>query len=445
MRTTSGIYRFSIFLQSFLFITFSVVSSSAQMLQIDSVSVDSVWNSDSSWNDDQNVLQNRVSRDCMISFIPKGTGKVQCIASITLDSGKTWTEVTSLTDQIFSCGSKSVMVVRVAGGDKPGVAFRMSGRQYRPIIKGNPKIIRYSNVPDKDPVPGSVAAVPLKLQLANDTSATGYATVTKVYWDTAGDGSWDDSTASMNWTWNTKVPLDTLVKHKAIIAKIRDGNGLWSNPETLTVQFGLKNVLYYEGFEGKNLDSAGFQKIYNPAAYGWMSVSTKAAHSGNSSLASDSNNTGLRRWLDDPISDSIAGLEFYLMAKSAGHTDFFAAIVTMGTSAGMLGNGFSTLLGMGISKSDSLWYAFEKWGNPQPDSDLVHKSFAALEFNKWYKCTIEYNFATKQVTYFLDNTAIFTRNAPGFRMLDMLVTFRDGLGEQGPKDYYIDDISVYKR
>jgi hypothetical protein len=445
MRTTSGIYRFSTLVQSFLFITFLAISSSAQILQIDSVSVDSVWNSDSSWNDDQNVLQNRVSRDCKIGFFPKGTGKVQCIASITLDSGKTWTEVTKLSDQLFSCGSKSNMIVRVLGGDKPGAAFRVTGRQYKPLIRGNPKIIRYSNVPDKDPVPGSVATIPVKLLLANDTSSSGYAAITKVYWDTLGDGSWDDSTTSLSWTWNTKVPLDTLIKSKKIVAKVRDGNGFWSVPETLTVQFGLKNLLYFEGFEGRNLDSAGFQKIYNPAAYGWMSVSTKAAHSGSSALASDSNNTGLRKWLDDPIKDSIAGLEFYLMAKSAGHTNIFAAIVTMGTSAGMLNNGFSTLLGMGISKSDSLWYAFEKWNNPLADSDLVHTNFAALEFNKWYKCTIEYNFSTKSVTYYLDNTAVFTRSAPGFRVLDMFITYRDALGEQGPKDYFIDDVTIYKR
>lgn len=443
MKMLKKYYRYSIFLYSLLFIAIFNISSFAQALQIDSVSVDSVWNSDSSWNDDQNTLQSRQSRDCKISFIPRGTGAVQCLASISIDSGKTWTDFADQSNQVFKCGSKSSMILRIIGADKPGVSFRIKGRQYKPIIKRN-QIVRYSNVPDKDPAPGSLATVPLKLLFANDTNS-GYSAITKVYWDTLGGSSWDDSTTSVNWTWNTKVPLDPSTKQRQLIAKAQDGNGLWSAPETLTVQFSLKNVLLFEGFESKNLGDAGFMKIYNPAAYGWMKVSTNAAHSGNSALASDSNNTGLRKWLDDAIADSTAGLEFYLMAKSAGHTDFYAAIVTMGTSAGMLNNGFSTLLGMGINKSDSIWYAFEKWDNPQADSDLVHKSFAPLTFNKWYKCNIEYNFTTKQVTYYLDDTEIFTRNAPGFRLLDMLITYRDALGEQGSKDYFIDDVTIYKR
>ena len=205
------------------------------------------------------------------------------------------------------------------------------------------------------------------------------------------------------------------------------------------------DIISFDGFEGNNLDSAGYMKIYNPAAYGWMSVTTKAAHTGAYSLTSDSNNTGLRKWLDSPISDSIAGLAFYLKASQSGKTDFFAAIVTMGTSAGMLDNGFSTVLGMGIDKSDSLWYTFQKYDDPQADSDLIRKNFAPLEFNRWYKCAVEYDFTAKTLTYFLDGAVVFTRSAPGIRKLDMFITYRDGLGAQGPKDYFIDDITIYKR
>jgi hypothetical protein len=206
-----------------------------------------------------------------------------------------------------------------------------------------------------------------------------------------------------------------------------------------------RHVILSEGFEGNNLDSAGYTKIYNPRAYGPMSITTNAAHSGTYSLTSDSNNTGLRKWLDSAISDSIAGLEFYLMAANAGQTDFFAAIVTMGTSAGMLNNGFSTVLGMGIDKSDSLWYTFQKYDNPQADSDLVYKNFAALEFNKWYKCTMEYDFAAQKLTYSLDDRVVFTKGASGIAKLDMFITMRDSVGAQGPKDYFIDDITIYKR
>ena len=211
-----------------------------------------------------------------------------------------------------------------------------------------------------------------------------------------------------------------------------------------------RNVLFSDGFEGNNLDSLdsagiGYTKLYNPRAYGPMSITNKASHTGAYSLTSDSNNTGLRRWLDNPVSDSIAGFEFYCMAKESGQTDFFAAITTMGTSAGMLNNGFSALLGMGIDKSDSLWYTFQKYDNPQADSDLVHKTFAALEFNKWYKCTMEYDFAAQKLTYYLNDAVIYTRSAPGIAKLDMFITMRDSLGTQGPKDYFIDDINIYKR
>jgi hypothetical protein len=176
-----------------------------------------------------------------------------------------------------------------------------------------------------------------------------------------------------------------------------------------------------------------------------MSVSSAVAHSGVYSLTSDSNNTGVRKWLDNPISDSIAGMEFYLMAKTSGHIDFHAAIVTMGTSAGMLNNGFSAVLGMGVDMSDSLWYTFQKYDNPQADSDLVHKNFEALEFNKWYKCAVEYDFTAQALTYYLNNTAVYTRSAPGIKKLDMFITERDSLGSTGPKEYYIDDITIYKR
>jgi hypothetical protein len=210
-------------------------------------------------------------------------------------------------------------------------------------------------------------------------------------------------------------------------------------------------IILSQGFEGNNLDSAGYTKIYNPRAYGPMSITKKTAHTGAYSLTSDSNNTGIRKWLYNSngdqvsISDSIAGMEFYLMAANSGKTDFFAAIVTMGTSAGMLDNGFSTVLGMGINKSDSLWYTFQKYDNPQADSDLVQKNFAALEFNKWYKCAMEYDFAAQKLTYFLNDSAIFTRSAPGIKKLDMFITMRDSLGTQGTKDYFIDDITIYKR
>jgi hypothetical protein len=176
-----------------------------------------------------------------------------------------------------------------------------------------------------------------------------------------------------------------------------------------------------------------------------MSVTNSAAHSGEYSLTSDSNNTGLRKWLDEPFRDSIAGLEFYLMATHTGQTNFLAALTKAGTSGGMLDNGFYMVLGIGIDKSDSLLCTFQKFDNPQADSDLVSKTCGALELNKWYKCTIEYDFTSAKATYSVDGRVVFSHSAPGIDMLDVLMTMRDGLGAPGQKDYYIDDITLYKR
>ena len=206
-----------------------------------------------------------------------------------------------------------------------------------------------------------------------------------------------------------------------------------------------RNVIFLEGFEGNNLDSAQYTKIYNPRNYGRMSISTKAAHTGKYSLTSDSNNTGVRKWLDNPIDDSIAGREFYLKALKAEKINFFAALTTMGTSAGMLDNGFYSVLGMGIDKSDSLWYTFQKADNPQADSDLVQKKFAALQLNTWYKCVVEYDFTAMKLTYFLNDREIFSKRASGIKKFDMFITMRDSLGAPGAKDYFIDDVTIYKR
>ena len=50
-------------------------------LRVDSVTVDSVWNSDTT---------NRVSRDCKISFVPRGGGTAMMTLAMSKDSGKTF-------------------------------------------------------------------------------------------------------------------------------------------------------------------------------------------------------------------------------------------------------------------------------------------------------------------------------------------------------------------
>ena len=196
-----------------------------------------------------------------------------------------------------------------------------------------------------------------------------------------------------------------------------------------------RNAVLSEGFE--NGISDYMQVTYAPEQ-GLMSVSTNYAHSGTHSLTSDSNNTGIRKSLDDPISDSIAGLEFYLMAKKAERTNFVAVIARSGSSA----NGLYTILGMGIDKSDSLKYIYEY----QPDdTSNEHKNFAALMLNKWYKCKIEYDYSDTTLTYSLDDSTVYTRTAPSPMTLQTFIVMRDSLGAPGPSGYYVDDVAVYKR
>jgi hypothetical protein len=121
------------------------LSAPAQILRVDSVSVDSVWNSDSSWNDGSS--HQRVSRDCLVHFIPQGEGMARMFIAMSIDSGKTWApKPDSLSVRYDAIGSpvatgrKTAITVRVLGGDRQGVAFMLTARQAGPKIAANPKI-----------------------------------------------------------------------------------------------------------------------------------------------------------------------------------------------------------------------------------------------------------------------------------------------------------------
>ena len=197
----------------------------------------------------------------------------------------------------------------------------------------------------------------------------------------------------------------------------------------------VTGTIISEGFEG---DLSGYKQITYQTGQRMMSIATQHAHSGKGSLTSDSNNTSIKRVISPSIDDSIAGLQFYLMATKLAHTNFFAAICKPGSSA----NGLFTIIGMGIDKSDSLIYIYE---NLPGDPINEHVNFAALTLNKWYKCKLEYNYSDTTLTYFLDNKTVYTRTTPSPMTLQIFAVIRDGLGAQGTSGYYIDDISIYKR
>jgi formylglycine-generating enzyme required for sulfatase activity len=234
-------------LVSFLVMAFSAGNVSAQILHVDSISVDSVWNSDST---------DRVSRDCNISFIPQGEGTAVVSVSMSTDSGKTFSAppvyygFASPADSfllmdftLFSplaTGTKVNITVRVLGGDRPGVSFKMTARQDAPMISGHPKTVVLG--PTGALTPGADVQPAFKVILTGDSTSHGYSSIAKVSWDTTLGIGAKDSTIGANvltWTWSTKVPAGASAQTRTVIAIAVDQNGLTSAPETLSVQFGL--------------------------------------------------------------------------------------------------------------------------------------------------------------------------------------------------------------
>jgi hypothetical protein len=198
-----------------------------------------------------------------------------------------------------------------------------------------------------------------------------------------------------------------------------------------------RTVIFSEDFE---TDLSLYSQVTYMPGWSMMDTTKAAAHASSAqSLTSDTNLSGIKRAFYPGIEDSIAGLEFYLMAKQAGQTNFYAALATSGSSF----NGLFTIMGMGIDKSDSLWYIYEN--TPTDSATMEHTNFAPLAFNVWYKCNVEYEFSTSTITYFLNDSVILTRTVPTTNAIPLFVTMRDSVGAQGPKEYYLDDVTVYKR
>ena len=130
----------------------------------------------------------------------------------------------------------------------------MTAEQQAPMIAGNPntKVLGPTGVL----TPGSSVQVLLKVMPAGDTSSYGYSAIAKVYWDTTGNGKTDSSTGAnaLSWTWSTKVPAGATAQTRNVIAYAVDNNGLKSEPETLTVQFGLHRQVVM-----KNIPAGTFQ------------------------------------------------------------------------------------------------------------------------------------------------------------------------------------------
>jgi starch-binding outer membrane protein, SusD/RagB family len=222
-----------------LVVTTVAVASPAQILRVDSVSVDSVWDGAGA----------STSRDCKVSFVPRGEGLVRIFVNVSVDSAKTWSfpkdSFTRLdTDgyfEAFEAGKKASIVVRILGADRKGVAISLTGHQDAPAIYSNPAPAHGLAAVL---TPGQNAIVTIRTSLDcylwKDSFQLGYCTLAKVYWDFYGDGTVDDSTTGAyvnDRIWHTTVP--PVGQTRKTIIRALDKNGLWSSPDTLTVEFGL--------------------------------------------------------------------------------------------------------------------------------------------------------------------------------------------------------------
>lgn len=218
-----------------------------------------------------------------------------------------------------------------------------------------------------------------------------------------------------------------------------------SNPAAPGPAPGPGDVVYSEGFE-ESPDFLGllYVQINYATNWGLMTITDSAAHTGKQSLTSDSNCIGIKGSLGSQIEDSTAGIQFYLMAKKPEETDFIAGMGQSGSAP----NGLYSFVGMGIDKSDSFTCLYQQSpynGTSDTNTGVIKKNVVPLGYNQWYKCNIEYNFNDDIATYYLNGAIVCKLKPGGFYGMGQFFAMRDSLGKQGPKEYYLDDVTVYKK
>lgn len=221
-------------------------------------------------------------------------------------------------------------------------------------------------------------------------------------------------------------------------------------------------LLMSEGFE----DTLGkwtkdFMILAGAPHYTRMQITADAFKSGTHSLTSDTNFNALcyespnkldSIYLFSQNASTIAGVQFYIMAKEAGQANF---TVEIGQNAGSSG-GLSKAFGIGFDPSDSIKATYTDVNYPDPMKQGHNDSILApIILNHWYKCCVEVNFATKTITYSLDGAQVRTQPFPTVEMygIDRVLVFRGYYGgllydqpsADGAKKYYVDDIVLYRK
>jgi hypothetical protein len=217
--------------------------------------------------------------------------------------------------------------------------------------------------------------------------------------------------------------------------------------ETPTAPAG-STLQFAEGFGGDlSKWDASYLVSYPDEIYPHLRITTEAAHTGTHSITSDSNRTALL-FIDTPrVETGTVGVQFYIMAKVAGQSNF---TVEIGQNAGSSG-GLAEAFGIGFDPSDSIKCTFfdtyYSMNNGHNDSLL-----APIQIDHWYKCAVEVNFTDSTIAYYLEDALVRTLPLPTSVMgIDRLLVFRGNWGMhdapsvEGTKQYYADDIVLYKR
>jgi hypothetical protein len=140
---------------------------------------------------------------------------------------------------------------------------------------------------------------------------------------------------------------------------------------------------------------------------------------------------------NNPESDSIIGIEFYIMAKSSAKTNFIAFL---GKEGGSIRNS-TYYMGIGFDKSDSIKIL---WSH-NTVANQESQNIAPIVFGKWYKCTVEYKATNYTATYYIDNKVIGTHVMPNSCSFgyNQFIVYRDGKGQNGNASYYFNDFTLY--
>ena len=212
-------------------------------------------------------------------------------------------------------------------------------------------------------------------------------------------------------------------------------------------------AIYSDGFGGGDLSNwDDHYMIVVGDNYPHMQITADAFHSGSYSLTTDSNRTALQYSLDytTRVENGIVGVQYYMMAKEMGGINFTVEIGKNAGSSGGLGKSF----GIGFDPSDSIKCKFYDMLGSVTVSDTL---LGPIQLDHWYKCVVEVDFTTRKVTYSIDDAVVVIKDLPSSDMdhIDRLLVFRGEYVEranyvtinclEGPKQYYIDDIVLYKK